>query len=128
MALRSRLYVLHVPFMNVLNGASAGGHLAFQEFMVVPSVVLSLNLSKLPRTSFTSIMVSHRSGETEDVTIAGIVVSHRAGQIKTGAPARSERPAKLTQILKTEEGLDAQGENHGIDRAVYGNLSTFSRT
>jgi enolase len=48
-------------------------------------------------------MVSHRSGETEDVTIADIVVGLRAGQIKTGAPARSERLAKLNQILRIEE-------------------------
>lgn len=57
------------------------------------------------------VMVSHRSGETEDVTIADIVVGLRAGQIKTGAPARSERLAKLNQILRIEEEL---GEN-----AVY---------
>jgi enolase len=49
------------------------------------------------------VMVSHRSGETEDVTIADIVVGLRAGQIKTGAPARSERLAKLNQILRIEE-------------------------
>jgi enolase len=56
-------------------------------------------------------MVSHRSGETEDVTIADISVGLRSGQIKTGAPARSERLAKLNQILRIEEEL---GEN-----AVY---------
>ncbi|KAI9826510.1 MAG: hypothetical protein M1826_006611 [Phylliscum demangeonii] len=51
------------------------------------------------------VMVSHRSGETEDVTIADIVVGLRAGQIKTGAPCRSERLAKLNQILRIEEEL-----------------------
>ncbi|MCJ1339014.1 hypothetical protein MMC09_004303 [Bachmanniomyces sp. S44760] len=51
------------------------------------------------------LMVSHRSGETEDVTIADIVVGLRAGQIKTGAPARSERLAKLNQILRIGEEL-----------------------
>jgi len=51
------------------------------------------------------VMVSHRSGETEDVTIADIVVGLRSGQIKTGAPARSERLAKLNQILRIEEEL-----------------------
>ncbi|KAI7223643.1 hypothetical protein KC365_g11064 [Hortaea werneckii] len=56
-------------------------------------------------------MVSHRSGETEDVTISDIVVGLRSGQIKTGAPARSERLAKLNQILRIEEEL---GQN-----AVY---------
>ena len=57
------------------------------------------------------VMVSHRSGETEDVTISDIVVGLRSGQIKTGAPARSERLAKLNQILRIEEEL---GQN-----AVY---------
>lgn len=51
------------------------------------------------------VMVSHRSGETEDVTIADIVVGLRCGQIKTGAPCRSERLAKLNQILRIEEEL-----------------------
>ncbi|KAK8144439.1 hypothetical protein G3M48_005793 [Beauveria asiatica] len=51
------------------------------------------------------VMVSHRSGETEDVTIADIVVGIRSGEIKTGAPCRSERLAKLNQILRIEEEL-----------------------
>lgn len=51
------------------------------------------------------VMVSHRSGETEDVTISDIVVGLRAGEIKCGAPARSERLAKLNQILRIEEEL-----------------------
>ncbi|KAL6716311.1 phosphopyruvate hydratase [Lecanora helva] len=54
------------------------------------------------------VMVSHRSGETEDVTIADIAVGLRCGQIKTGAPARSERLAKLNQILRIEEELIRQ--------------------
>ncbi|CDK27688.1 unnamed protein product [Kuraishia capsulata CBS 1993] len=57
------------------------------------------------------VMVSHRSGETEDTTIADIAVGLRAGQIKTGAPARSERLAKLNQILRIEEELG--------DKAIY---------
>jgi len=61
------------------------------------------------------VMVSHRSGETEDVTIADIAVGLRSGQIKTGAPARSERLAKLNQILRIEEELGSNaiyaGEN-----------------
>jgi enolase len=51
------------------------------------------------------VMVSHRSGETEDVTISDIVVGIRSGEIKTGAPCRSERLAKLNQILRIEEEL-----------------------
>ena len=48
---------------------------------------------------------SHRSGETEDVTIADLAVATNAGQIKTGAPARSERVAKYNQLLRIEEEL-----------------------
>lgn len=54
------------------------------------------------------LMVSHRSGETEDVTIADIAVGLRCGQIKTGAPCRSERLAKLNQILRIEEELSKE--------------------
>ncbi|CCH60458.1 hypothetical protein TBLA_0C06650 [Henningerozyma blattae CBS 6284] len=54
------------------------------------------------------VMVSHRSGETEDVFIADLVVGLRTGQIKTGAPARSERLAKLNQILRIEEELGSK--------------------
>lgn len=61
------------------------------------------------------VMVSHRSGETEDVTIADIAVGLRAGQIKSGAPARSERLAKLNQILRIEEELG--------DKAIYAGKS-----
>jgi enolase len=50
-------------------------------------------------------MMSHRSGETEDTTIADLAVATGAGQIKTGAPARGERTAKYNQLLRIEESL-----------------------
>ena len=55
-------------------------------------------------------MMSHRSGETEDTTIADLAVATNCGQIKTGAPARSERVAKYNQLLRIEEilGLEAR--------------------
>jgi enolase len=56
------------------------------------------------RAGFTAV-VSHRSGETEDATIADIVVATNAGQIKTGAPARTDRVAKYNQLLRIEEEL-----------------------
>lgn len=59
------------------------------------------------------VMVSHRSGETEDVTIADIAVGLRCGQIKTGAPARSERLAKLNQILRIGEELGSSATYAG---------------
>jgi enolase len=64
-------------------------------------------------------MMSHRSGETEDVTIADLAVAVDAGQIKTGAPARSERVAKYNQLLRIEEELD--------DAAVYAGAAAFPR-
>ncbi|RCK62982.1 Enolase 1 [Candida viswanathii] len=61
------------------------------------------------------VMVSHRSGETEDTFIADLAVGLRSGQIKTGAPARSERLAKLNQILRIEESLGADAIYAGKD-------------
>src|ERR1019366_10131611 len=55
-----------------------------------------------------SVVVSHRSGETEDVTIADFAVASNAGQIKAGAPARSDRVAKYNQLLRIEEQLGDQ--------------------
>ncbi|KAL3961612.1 hypothetical protein ACCO45_003135 [Purpureocillium lilacinum] len=68
------------------------------------------------------VMVSHRSGETEDVTIADIVVGIRSGEIKTGAPCRSERLAKLNQILRIEEELGDQAIYAGANFRTSVNL------
>ena len=64
-------------------------------------------------------MMSHRSGETEDVTIADLAVALNCGQIKTGAPARTDRVAKYNQLLRIEEDLD--------DAAEYAGRSAFPR-
>src|SRR5690242_5616157 len=64
-------------------------------------------------------MLSHRSGETEDTTISDIAVAVNCGQMKTGAPARSERVAKYNQLLRIEERLD--------DAAAYAGRSAFPR-
>jgi enolase len=64
-------------------------------------------------------IISHRSGETEDTFIADLAVATNAGQIKTGAPARSERVAKYNQLLRIEEEL--------MDRAVYAGRDAFPR-
>ncbi|BEU88373.1 phosphopyruvate hydratase [Selenomonas sp. TAMA-11512] len=66
------------------------------------------------KAGYTAI-VSHRSGETEDVTIADLVVALNAGQIKTGAPSRSERVAKYNQLLRIEEELGAAAAFAGKD-------------
>lgn len=64
-----------------------------------------------------AVIVSHRSGETEDATIADLAVAANAGQIKTGAPARSDRVAKYNQLLRIEEELGAGG--------IYAGASAF---
>ncbi|MBR7113324.1 MAG: phosphopyruvate hydratase [Firmicutes bacterium] len=71
------------------------------------------------RAGFTSI-VSHRSGETEDTTIADVVVATNAGQIKTGAPSRTDRVAKYNQLLRIEEDLEDAASFGGMD--VFFNL------
>jgi enolase len=66
------------------------------------------------RAGFTAV-ISHRSGETEDVTIADIAVATNAGQIKTGAPARTDRVAKYNQLLRIEEELGETARFAGRD-------------
>ncbi len=65
----------------------------------------TLDAVRLANTHRYSAVISHRSGETEDVTIADLAVATNAGQIKTGAPARSDRVAKYNQLLRLEEQL-----------------------
>ena len=71
------------------------------------------------RAAYTTV-ISHRSGETEDATIADVAVATNAGQIKTGAPARGERTAKYNQLLRIEEALG--------DGARYPGARAFART
>ncbi len=75
-------------------------------------------VSLAQRAGYTA-MLSHRSGETEDTTIADLAVATDSGQIKTGAPARSERVAKYNQLLRIEEEL--------AEAAVYAGRSAFPR-
>ncbi|WP_330476422.1 phosphopyruvate hydratase [Terrabacter sp. C0L_2] len=79
----------------------------------------TLDAVTLAQTNGYRCMMSHRSGETEDVTIADLAVATNCGQIKTGAPARSERVAKYNQLLRIEEELD--------DAAVYAGTGAFPR-
>ena len=71
-------------------------------------------ISMANRAGYTAI-VSHRSGETEDTTIADISVAVNAGQIKTGAPSRSDRVAKYNQLLRIEEELGSIAQFPGRD-------------
>jgi len=85
----------------------------------IGSLTETLDAVALATRSGYASMMSHRSGETEDTTIADLAVATNCGQIKTGAPARSERVAKYNQLLRIEEELD--------DAARYAGASAFPR-
>ena len=73
----------------------------------------TLNAIEMANRAGYTAVISHRSGETEDTTIADLVVAVNAGQIKTGAPARSERVAKYNQLIRISEELDDVAEFRG---------------
>jgi enolase len=83
----------------------------------IGSLTETLETMKLAKDSGYTTVMSHRSGETEDVTIADLAVATNAGQIKTGAPCRGERTAKYNQLLRIEEELGR--------RAVYAGKGAF---
>jgi enolase len=83
----------------------------------IGSVSETLAAIKMAQKAGYTAIISHRSGETEDTTIADLAVALNAGQIKTGAPSRSERVAKYNQLLRIEEEL-----GYG---AVYPGMGAF---
>ena len=85
----------------------------------IGSLTETLETMALAKESGYTTVISHRSGETEDVTISDLAVATNAGQIKTGAPCRGERTAKYNQLLRIEEELGR--------RAVYAGKSVFRR-
>ena len=85
----------------------------------IGSLTETLDAVSLAQRNGYRCMMSHRSGETEDTTIADLAVATNCGQIKTGAPARSERVAKYNQLLRIEEHLD--------EAAVYAGAAAFPR-
>lgn len=85
----------------------------------IGSLTETIDAVKLAHKNNYKSMMSHRSGETEDTTIADLAVALNCGQIKTGAPARSERVAKYNQLLRIEEELGST--------AIYAGRSAFPR-
>ncbi len=81
----------------------------------IGSVSETIEAIKMAQKAGYTAVVSHRSGETEDTTIADLAVALNAGQIKTGAPNRSERVAKYNQLLRIEEELDENAKYAGFD-------------
>ena len=83
----------------------------------IGSLTETLDAIEMAKRAGYTAVVSHRSGETEDTTIADLAVATNAGQIKTGAPARTDRVAKYNQLLRIEDGLG--------DNAAYPGRATF---
>ncbi len=81
----------------------------------IGTVSETLNAIKMAQDQGWTAVVSHRSGETEDTFIADLVVGTNAGQIKTGAPARSDRNAKYNQLIRIEEAFGAKADYPGVD-------------
>ena len=97
----------------------AAGNAILVKVNQIGTLTETLDAVSLAQRHGMKAIISHRSGETEDTFIADLAVATNAGQIKTGAPARSERVAKYNQLLRIEEEL--------MDAAVYAGRSAFPR-
>ncbi|HEX4747734.1 MAG TPA: phosphopyruvate hydratase [Gaiellaceae bacterium] len=110
------LFVTNVEFLQ--RGIDEGvGNAILIKVNQIGTLTESLAVIELARAAGYATVISHRSGETEDTTIADLAVAVNAGQIKTGAPSRTDRVAKYNQLLRIEEELG--------DDAVYPGWSVF---
>ena len=110
------LFVTNVEFLR--RGIDEGvGNAILVKVNQIGTLTESLDVIEMARDAGYATVISHRSGETEDTTIADLAVAVNAGQIKTGAPSRTDRVAKYNQLLRIEEELG--------DEAVYPGWSAF---
>ena len=110
------LFVTNVEFLR--RGIDEGvGNAILVKVNQIGTLTESLDVIELARAAGYATVISHRSGETEDTTIADLAVATGAGQIKTGAPSRTDRVAKYNQLLRIEEELG--------DDAVYPGFAAF---
>ena len=79
----------------------------------IGTITETLDAIKMANRAGYTAVVSHRSGETEDTTIADLVVAMNAGQIKTGAPSRTDRVCKYNQLMRIEEELGSVSQYKG---------------
>ena len=106
----------------------------FEEMGITNSILIKLNqigtltetleAIDMARNAGFSAVISHRSGETEDTTIADLAVATSATQIKTGSLCRSDRVAKYNQLLRIEEALGARGRFAG--RGAFSNIQNWN--
>jgi len=112
------LFVTNVDFLR--RGIAEGvANAILVKVNQIGTLTEALDVIELARESGYATVISHRSGETEDTTIADLAVAANAGQIKTGAPSRTDRVAKYNQLLRIEEELGAE--------AVYPGWAAFQR-
>jgi enolase len=112
------LFVTNVEFLR--RGIAEGvGNAILVKVNQIGTLTETLDVIELAKSAGYATVISHRSGETEDTTIADLAVAVNAGQIKTGAPSRSDRVAKYNQLLRIEEELGGA--------AVYPGWSAFGR-
>jgi enolase len=110
------LFVTNVEFLR--RGIEAGiGNAILVKVNQIGTLTESLDVIAMARDAGYATVISHRSGDTEDTTIADLAVAVNAGQIKTGAPSRTDRVAKYNQLLRIEEELG--------DEAVYPGWAVF---
>jgi enolase len=112
------IFVTNVEFLR-RGIAERVGNAILVKLNQIGTLTETLDTIEIAQRSGYVAVISHRSGETEDATIADLAVATNAGQIKTGAPARSDRVAKYNQLLRLEEALG--------DEAVYPGWSAFPR-
>jgi enolase len=113
------LFVTNVAFLR--RGIEAGiANAILVKVNQIGTLTETLDTIEVARSAGYATVISHRSGETEDTTIADLAVAVNAGQIKTGAPSRSDRVAKYNQLLRIEEEL--------AERAVYPGWAAFRRS
>jgi enolase len=106
------IFVTNIKFLDrgIKNSTANSILVKVNQIGTLSETFAAVNLAM--RNGYTAVL-SHRSGETEDSTIADIAVATNCGQIKTGAPARSDRVAKYNQLLRIEELLGNQAEYGG---------------
>jgi enolase len=108
------LFVTNVAFLR--RGIAENiGNAILVKVNQIGSLTETLDTIELAQRNGYATIISHRSGETEDATIADLAVATNSGQIKTGAPARSDRTAKYNQLLRIEDQLGGQAEFPGWD-------------
>jgi enolase len=110
------LLVTNVTYLQKAIDLNAGNSILIKlnQIGTLTETIEAVNMAK--RAGWTAV-VSHRSGETEDTTIADLAVALNTGQIKTGAPARSDRVAKYNQLMRIEEEL--------ADSAFFPGMAAF---